>query len=218
MSGRPDFRYLIKYGKDRDLRFISHLDLLRTWERLLRRADLPLAYTEGYNPRVKMSFGQPLPLGFVSQAEYLELYLKQLLPTSRLFDRLAAATLPSLPVLEVTAWPAHWPSIMAAAKQLTYRVELAGPVAPAELQQIEQRLRQLLDSRTLIIRRTRKQGVQEIDLRPYLASLSVEVDPTPALHMSFLVRDKSVSPREVLPLLPEIKAGQVCRLEQVLRK
>lgn len=218
MSGRPDFRYLIKYGKGRDLRFISHLDLLRTWERSLRRADLPLAYTEGYNPRVKMSFGQPLPLGFVSQAEYLELYLKQLLPTSRLFERLAAASLPSLPILEVTAWPIHWPSIMAAAKQLTYRVELAGPVSPDSRRQVEERLRRLLDSRTLVIQRTRKKGVQEIDLRPYLAALTAEWEPAPILIMSFLVRDKSVSPREVLTLLPEIRTGEVCRLEQLLQK
>ncbi|HHY14975.1 MAG TPA: DUF2344 domain-containing protein, partial [Firmicutes bacterium] len=53
-----------------EVRFLSHLDLLRTMERALRRSGLPIAYSEGYSPRPKMSFGFALPVGVLSTAEY----------------------------------------------------------------------------------------------------------------------------------------------------
>lgn len=219
MNNRPDFRYLIKYGKEPAVRFISHLDLIRTWERILRRADLPLAYTEGYNPRVKLSFGQPLSLGFTSQAEYLELYLKQLLPTRRLYEKLAAAGLAALPILEVATLPAHWPSIMAATRKNTYQVGLTGEATtPAQVRSIQQRLTEFLDSPRLVVQRQRKLGPQEIDLRPYLESLELISEPEPYLLMTLLIKDTSINPRDVLKLMPELKHGQVCRVSQQLAK
>ena len=71
MSGRVRFRYS-KAGK---VRFCSHRDLARVWERALRRARLPVAYSEGFSPRPKLSFGLALSTGYESVAEYVDVEL-----------------------------------------------------------------------------------------------------------------------------------------------
>ncbi|MEK7376032.1 MAG: TIGR03936 family radical SAM-associated protein [Candidatus Margulisiibacteriota bacterium] len=66
-------RIRIKYNKS--LIFIGHLDMVRLWERAIRRADIPVSYSQGFNPRQKLSFGPPLSLGIASDCEFLDIYL-----------------------------------------------------------------------------------------------------------------------------------------------
>lgn len=66
-------RVRVRFAKAGKLRFISAIDLGRVWERALRKADLPIAYSEGFSPHPKVSFGDALPLGFASTAEFCEL-------------------------------------------------------------------------------------------------------------------------------------------------
>lgn len=66
-------RVRVRFAKAGKLRFISAIDLGRVWERALRKADLPIAYSEGFSPHPKISFGDALPLGFASRAEFAEL-------------------------------------------------------------------------------------------------------------------------------------------------
>ncbi|MFB0527511.1 MAG: TIGR03936 family radical SAM-associated protein, partial [bacterium] len=68
-------RVRIEYSKKGPVRYIGHLDLMHTFFRALKRANLPVSYTKGFNPRIKSSFSPALPLGFASEAEYIELYL-----------------------------------------------------------------------------------------------------------------------------------------------
>lgn len=69
------FRYRLKYSKGEELRFISHLDLMRAFIRAINRSQIPISYSEGYHPHPKLAFGPPLPLGYTSQAEYLDMEL-----------------------------------------------------------------------------------------------------------------------------------------------
>lgn len=69
------FRYRLKYSKGEELRFISHLDLMRAFIRAISRSQIPISYSEGYHPHPRIAFGPPLPLGYISQAEYLDLEL-----------------------------------------------------------------------------------------------------------------------------------------------
>ncbi len=66
-------RVRLRFAKTGKLRFISAIDLGRVWERALRKADLPIAYSEGFSPHPKVSFGDALPLGYASTAEFAEL-------------------------------------------------------------------------------------------------------------------------------------------------
>jgi len=78
----------IYFTKEGDARFLSHLDLMRTVERALRRADLPVKFTEGMNPKVKMSFPTALPLGMESRCEVVELQLPPEFTVAEICERL----------------------------------------------------------------------------------------------------------------------------------
>lgn len=68
-------RIRIKYIKGEQVKYISHLDILRTLNRVLKRAELPVAYSQGYNPHPLVSFGLPLSVGVTSEAEYADIDL-----------------------------------------------------------------------------------------------------------------------------------------------
>ena len=65
-------KYLIKWTKEGDMRYISHLDIMRLFQRAFKRTGIRLKYTEGYSPHPKMSIAQPLSLGYTSRGEYFE--------------------------------------------------------------------------------------------------------------------------------------------------
>lgn len=70
-------RYLIKFTKEGDIKFISHLDLMRTIQRIVRRAELPVEYSKGFNPHMSISIAQPLSVGMYSRGEYMDLVLTE---------------------------------------------------------------------------------------------------------------------------------------------
>lgn len=80
------------------MRFTGHLDLMRAWARLLRRADLPVAYTQGYNPQARLNLAAALPLGFTSECEVIDIWLKESLLPEEFLVRAAAAVPPGLTV------------------------------------------------------------------------------------------------------------------------
>lgn len=85
-------RYVIKFTKESSVKFISHLDLMRTIQRVIRRADLPMEYSKGFNPHMALSIAQPLSVGVYSDAEYMDIVLVEELEEKEIIDRLNAKT------------------------------------------------------------------------------------------------------------------------------
>ncbi|TAH34974.1 MAG: DUF2344 domain-containing protein [Planctomycetota bacterium] len=99
-SGAPP-RYCVEYEKDGPARLLAHLDLQEALERALRRARLPLAYTQGFHPRPRLQFEDPLPLGWRSECERLWIELERAFPPAETLLRLAATAPPGLRFLRV---------------------------------------------------------------------------------------------------------------------
>jgi len=72
------------------VRYISHLDVLRAWERAIRRAELPLSYSQGFTPHPKLAFASPLPLGFIGEAEVMDVTLDERVEAREFRDKLLA--------------------------------------------------------------------------------------------------------------------------------
>ncbi|MCB0240184.1 MAG: TIGR03936 family radical SAM-associated protein, partial [Anaerolineae bacterium] len=70
-------RLRVTYSHQGPLRYVGHLDVVRTWERALRRAEVPLAYSEGFNPQAKLQFASGLPLGTTGRAEIMDVLLTE---------------------------------------------------------------------------------------------------------------------------------------------
>jgi radical SAM-linked protein len=167
-------RVRITFGKHGALRFIGHLDLSKTWERVLRRAQIPLEYTQGFNPRPRLQFAAALPVGVTSESEYLDAWL-----TARLegrfpdewIDRLNAASPPGLRVYTIEEVPIKDAALPTQVTTSEFVITLMDDVlSPDDLQA---RVSALL-AIPRIERET--QNKKRYDLRPRILDLSVDAD------------------------------------------
>jgi radical SAM-linked protein len=117
-------RFRVWFRKGERVRYISHLDVLRYWERCLRRAGLPLSYSQGFTPHPKLAFAGPLPLGFLAEAEVVDVTLDERIPALDFESRLAAETSPDLSVVRVAEISLATPPPQKALVWADYRVEL----------------------------------------------------------------------------------------------
>ena len=114
----------IRFSKTGILKFIGHLDLLRTFQRAFRRAEIPLAYSKGFNPHPLMSFANPLGLGLTSDDEYADITLEQAMDSSEIIDRLNRQMPPGLSILACYDLPEHGDSAMALVTASEYIITL----------------------------------------------------------------------------------------------
>lgn len=84
-------RLRVMFSKGESIKYISHLDTLRTFERAVRRAGIPIAYSQGFNPRPQMSFGLPLSVGVTSDSEYVDIDMDTDIPAEEFIEKLNAS-------------------------------------------------------------------------------------------------------------------------------
>lgn len=116
------YRIRLKFAKSGDIRFLSHLEVMRTFERALRRAALPYAVTQGYSPKPKISWGLPLMVGAESNSEYVDLFLKDKVSGEKIIERLNLKLPKGLKVLEAKSIEAKAPSLMSLAAFALYDI------------------------------------------------------------------------------------------------
>ena len=80
-------RYVIKFTKGENIKFIGHLDLMRTIQRIIKRSGLPVEYSKGFNPHMSLSIAQPLSVGVYSDGEYLDLVLTESLGVGEVIEK-----------------------------------------------------------------------------------------------------------------------------------
>jgi radical SAM-linked protein len=201
-AGRARVR--IRFSKVGKIRWTSHRDVARMWERAFRRVGLPLAYSEGFSPRPRVSFGLALPTGHESVAEYLDVELSEIsivdipgLP-ARLSDALpegvgataAEVVAPGTLSLQEDVASCTWVWVVAPG-------EGSEPIGP---EQMEARVAFVLAAPSVIVARSRKGGLQAEEIRPGILNLRV-VGPAgsdPSLGM-WLEADLACRPRLLRP-------------------
>ncbi len=200
-------RIRFRFAKLGKVRFTSQRDVARMWERALRRARMPLAYTEGFSPRPQLSFGLALPTGCESEAEYLDVVLDPRRPeTSGIeVESLAPGLTPLLPdgiVVQVAAplEPGR-DSLQQQVTSCSWTMDLAG-VTPADL---EGQVAALLAAPSVLVTRERKGRVEQDDLRPSVLALAVADGPGPdtggrGATTVRLVAELATQPRGVRPI------------------
>jgi radical SAM-linked protein len=202
-------RFRIVFEKAAEMRFTSHLDLMRTWERSLRRSQLPLAYSQGHHPHLKMSFGPPLPLGYRSQAEVFDLECSRP-PGVDLAERLNAVLPEGIRVVAYRPILFKTPSLMSLLEGACYRVRFPGPyLAEAGLEPeslgpvLAARARELLAREHVVVRRQSESQTREFDARPSMDAIQVSEEagrPVLDVTVRFTARAQ-VRPDEVTALL-----------------
>lgn len=154
----------IKYAKNEKGRFLSHLDLLRTMERVFRRANLPLAFSEGFNPHPKVSFGSALAVGVTSEGEYLDIELNRLIQLDDIKKRLINAVPSGIDILEIKTIEKKGKSLTAQINLARYRIHipLENELSSNDLDKI---IKNINDSETLIVNRAGKRGLKQVNIK-----------------------------------------------------
>jgi radical SAM-linked protein len=167
----PMQRLRVHYARGEQLKYISHLDLARAWERAFRRAGLPLAYSQGFNPRPRFQIAAALPVGVIGRAELMDLWLAEPLGDAEAAARLRATLPGGLEVLAVEEVELRAPSLQSQMLAAGYRATVRCP-EPAEA--IRLRIEGLLAVPTLLRQRQHKGKQQTYDLRPLIQHLALE--------------------------------------------
>jgi radical SAM-linked protein len=167
----PRQRLRLTFGKGEAIKYISHLDLARTWERILRRAGFPLAYSQGFNPRPRFQIAAALPVGVTGRSELLDLWLTECLAPDEALARLRPELPAGLDVLDIQEVELRAPALQSQMRSAGYRVVLQ---TQEPVEAIRIRLQALLDVPALPRQRLHKGKLQNYDLRPLVQSLSVE--------------------------------------------
>ena len=160
-------RAMIRFEKRPRLRFISHLDLQRFFQRAVNRTGLPIAWSQGFNPHPVMSFGSALALGWTSEYEIVDIKLSAPMGRKRTEEAIRAALPEDLPVLEVRMVDDRHPAPMALVKMADYRVTMEGEVAGAILAQIPVFMAR---ENVPAVKKT-KSSEKEINARPLVISM-----------------------------------------------
>jgi radical SAM-linked protein len=153
----------LRFRKSNDLRFLSHHDLMRAFERMLRRATLPVRQSQGFNPHPRLVFALSLPLGVVGCEEVLELELDEILPLDEIRERLVHQAPPGLDILSIKRIA---PRAGAQVHRLTYRL-----VVPSDrVGGLAERIVAIFAEPKCWVERTRPPA-RRLDIRPFLADL-----------------------------------------------
>lgn len=196
-STLPVCKIRLRYEKSGKARLTSHLDVIRMFQRAVRRADLPVSYTSGFHPRMRLTPGPALPLGLTSSCEWADLELMETLTPKETAERLNQVLPEGFRILGAWDIPLTGPSLsqIITASDFEFR-----PPADTEAVQMEQAAEKLLQSESLPVKRKDKL----VDIRPYLLHLNTDKDEEgkPFLRARVAVTPGgSAKPQEILTLL-----------------
>ena len=167
MTGQDLQRIRIKYAKQNSIRFVGHLDMLRAWERTMRRANIPIAFTQGFHPHARINLGAALPLGFTSDWELVEVWLEERFSLDGLEQMLQAALPPGIAILAIDAVDLSTPKLQKRIVSAEYEVIIDSSTIKNDL---GARVDILLAQESLA--RTRRG--KTYDLRPLIENLTLE--------------------------------------------
>ena len=194
----PVQRLRIRYAKRGRLRFTSHRDFSRAFERAVFRARVPMAYSSGYNPHPRISYAGAAPTGAASEAEYVEIALAAVCEPADVQASLSEALPDGLDILEVVESPGG--SLADLLQASRWRLDLATPVdvvAPA--------VEAFLSADSVVVERMTKKGLRSFDCRSAVSSLLVEEGGRGTL-VTLVVRhqEPAVRPDDVLAGLARV--------------
>jgi len=177
---------LVKYGKVGPLKFASHRDFARVLERGLRRAEIPMAYSSGFNPHQRISYINPAPTGVGSVAEYCVVALSEEVDPADVQQRLQDAMPTDMPIYEVTELVGQ-PCFEAS--------EFMARLDGIDLLPLQQAVEALLAKEEALVSRETKSGLRTFNARPAIESLTVTEPHTLRMvvrHTEPLVRAEDV--------------------------
>ncbi|GAA0069886.1 TIGR03936 family radical SAM-associated protein [Clostridium sardiniense] len=165
-------RYLIKFTKEADIKFVAHLDLMRTIQRVIRRSGLPVDYSKGFNPHMSLSIAQPLSVGVYSEGEYMDVVFKEEVDPKEIVERLNKSTASGVRFLsavgiEVIENVKKLPQAMALIDAARYTIKMHY----TDTSNFEDEMKTLLSREDWVMTKRSKKGVRDVDIKTLVHEL-----------------------------------------------
>ena len=171
-------RLRLNFSRGEEVKFLSHLDLMRFWERALRRAGLALAYSEGFTPHPRISIAVPLSVGVTSSAELMDVLLSQWI-SPEIFTSLIKKQLPpGIELLKVNAIELNEPSLQSRVRHAEYRV---GIETEMNTEEVMSTIQSLLAKKEIPWHHYRDTGVRHYDIRTLIDDIWI-IDTQDSLY------------------------------------
>jgi len=161
-------RLRVRFKRGQEVKFISHLDLIRLWQRAIHRARIPLAYSEGFSPHPRISLAAPLATGVTSEAELMDIYLSKFTSPHFFTSALGQQLLSGIEIIQVYPIAANQPSLQSKVRFAEYRVMLE---TEQDKPEVEAAIYHLLSTEHLPWQHHRDTGLRNYDLRALIDDL-----------------------------------------------
>ena len=152
--------YYLRYEKTENVKYVSHLDFVRMFGRALRRAHLPIAYSEGFNPHPLLGFALPLSVGYTSECEILEIALTEEIPTEEIVERFNSVLPDGVKILSAHEGKSNMKKLDIALYQVFPEKTPSG-------------IAEFLAMDKILIEKKTKSGIKETDIRPDIKDIKV---------------------------------------------
>jgi radical SAM family uncharacterized protein/radical SAM-linked protein len=210
---KTTFTHRLKYAKRKDMRFLSHLDVLRFWERAFRRADIPICYSQGYHPHPKIAFGPALSLGSESEAEYLD-FQSQEISGDKIFRQLKTTLPDGIVALELKLLYDKQRALTAAINRIDYEIVFPERV---DRKLINEGIDKFLRLNSFVVSRKTDERIQEVDISPFIKELSFNQAMVKLTITTHLINGKTVRIDEILTDICKLTSQEKARC-QITRK
>lgn len=164
----------VKFKKHGPVRFIGHLDVMRFFQKAIRRAELDIAYTSGYSPHQIMSFAAPLGVGLESNGEYMDIELHSVTSGADMIERLNRVGVEGLEVISMKELPEGAGNAMASVAAASYTIRFREGRAP-EFDYCSH-INEYLNQEQIVITKETKKSTLEMDLKPGIYEFKANED------------------------------------------
>jgi len=177
-------KYRFKLYKGDEIKFIGHLDLLVAFQRVLKRADMPIAYSQGFNPHQLVAFASPLSLGLTSTAEYGDFQLKEDLDADFVMEKMNEHMPDGLKITSLVKLADGVKNTMSSLERAEYELYFDSSITPED---IKANLDGFMAQKEIITMKKTKKGINEADIRPDIfraEDISAENQPAIKIQVS----------------------------------
>lgn len=164
----------IKFEKSGDMKFIGHLDVMRFFQKLLRRADIPVAYSQGLSPHQIMSFALPLGIGLESEGEYLDIEITKSISSDTAVDRMNMHSVEGIKILSFKELEKGTENAMASVSTARYRVKFRDDYKFCE--DMPSRFRDFYAQNEINILKKTKKSERLVDIKPLIYEYEANAD------------------------------------------
>ncbi|MGL5437618.1 MAG: TIGR03936 family radical SAM-associated protein [Lachnospiraceae bacterium] len=163
----------IKFTKQGTMKFIGHLDLMRYFQKVMRKADVDIRYSEGFSPHQIMSFASPLGVGLTSLGEYVDIEVNSTDSSTAMLERINQAVVEGISVTEYKKLPDHAGNAMSLVAAADYTIAFREEYEPEDWSSLAVGLQDFLEQDEILVMKKTKKGEKEVNIRPMIYSLTV---------------------------------------------